>query len=441
MKNSKLILAAIAMSAPFAQAVTVNITGSTAFRSVTHAAIVAAFDAGTCTAAVQTGTTTATAATASQLSGAGKVCFKGTIGAVAHTVNCNWSGSINGLKDVKASPATTAGWVDPATATFGACNGTSTFGTAKSNNATVSVTPTVACSDVYADSAIALDPTVAGVTFEEAIGGVIPFKWVAQESALNANITNITDQLHELLFSGGTVDLSVVTGNPADAGNTVYATGRDNGSGTRGTQLAETRYGVARIVAQYRPSTVVAATATLPGLNGSIAELRVWPGTAQEASPPANTLNHANEGNGGFTSGGSVANALSSTMAATVTLKNGTGTTLGTVPGSSIILVAHLGLGDALTAVNNGGKELTYNGVAFSTDNVRNGKYTEWGYLHVYNKAGTLSTGANSQTSVRDAIIAQMGANMQPFGAAAPSGIDVNTMLVSRSEDGGLVGP
>lgn len=114
---------------------------------------------------------------------------------------------------------------------------------------------------------------------------------------------------------------------------------------------------------------------------------------------------------------------------------------LGTVSGFTILLIGHVGLGDALTATTNGAKELSYNGVFFSEDNVRNGKYTDWGYLHVYNKSGAITTGANSQTAVRDAIIAQMGSNMQPFGATAPSGIDVNTMLVSRSEDGGLVGP
>lgn len=447
MKNSKLILAAvIAMSAPFAQAATLNITGSTAFRSVTHAAIVAAFDAGTCTAAIQTGTTTATAATSSQLSGAGKVCFKGLIGGSAHTVNCNWSGSINGLKDVKNAPATTAGWIDPASGStsFGPCDGVTTFGSAQTDNPTISVTPSVACSDVYADTAIALDPTVAGATFEEAIGGVIPFKWLAQDSALNANINNITDQVHEALFSTGDVDLGMLTGLAADfgSGKRVYATGRDNGSGTRGTQLTETRYGAARIVAQYRPSTVVAATATLPGTNGVIAELRTWPNATDPGATVTNTIpDPTTRGNGGFVSGGDVAKALTSTMAASVTLKNGAGTSLGTVSGSDIILVAHVGLGDALTAVTGGAKELSYNGVFFSEDNVRTGKYTDWGYLHVYNKSGSLTTGANSQTDVRDAIIAQMGSNMQPFGAAAPSGIDVNTMSVARSEDGGLVSP
>jgi hypothetical protein len=106
--------------------------------------------------------------------------------------------------------------------------------------------------------------------------------------------------------------------------------------------------------------------------------------------------------------------------------------------GQSVVPVGHLGLNDASVAVAAGAKELTYNGVAYSQDNVRNGKYTAWGYLHVLNQTGALSA---DQILARDAIVSAFGTSLLPFGATVEAGIDTGTMVVSRSEDGGLVGP
>ena len=412
--KTKALLAASALSlalAPVTQAdVTINITGSTAFRSVTMQAIVNTL--GSAEGAWE-GSGTA-------LGSSNKASFKGTISGISGivTVNTNWNGSVEGMTIVGAGNAT-SGWIDSATATFAPANN-GTFGNRYAVGAApkTSRVPTVACSDVYQAS------TSVTASLEDVIGGVIPFKYVAGESA-PATFTNITDQQHEALWSIGEQALSLFTGDAADT-RICYAVGRDAGSGTRVTRLAETRYGITRGVSQWR--------VTNSGGNATV--FRFWPSIADEAVAPSGMFNDSTlQGNGGYTSGSSIATILGSTSTS-VEIRNGANTLLAS--GQSVVPVGHLGLNDASVAVTAGAKELTYNGVAYSQGNVRNGKYTAWGYLHVLNQTGALSA---DQILARDAIVSAFGTSLFPFGATVEAGIDVNTMVVSRSEDGCLVGP
>jgi hypothetical protein len=412
--KTKALLAASALSlalAPVTQAdVTINITGSTAFRSVTMQAIVNTL--GSAEGAWE-GTGTA-------LGSSNKASFKGTISGISGivTVNTNWNGSVEGMTIVGAGNAT-SGWINSATATFAPANN-GTFGNRYAVGAApkTSLVPTVACSDVYQAS------TAVTASLQDVIGGVIPFKFVANESA-PGTFTNMTDQLHELLWATGFQPLSLFTGDAADT-RQVYAVGRDAGSGTRATRLAETRYGITKPVTQWRVTTA----------SGVASVFRLWPSQVEEPTPPSGSFNDATLlGNGGYTSGSSIATIMGSTSAS-VELQDGTGFSLAT--GQSVVAVSHLGLGDAAVAITAGAKELTYNGAVYSQDNVRNGKYTAWGYLHVLNQTGALSA---DQVLARDAIVNAFGSSLLPFGATVEAGIDVNAMAVSRSEDGGLVGP
>ena len=400
--------------APLANAdVTINITGSTAFRAVTHQAILNAM--GASATAIWEGT-------APNLKDSNKACFKGAISGITGTttVNCQWNGSVQGMTIVGAGVAT-SGWIDPnhASNVFSSATA-SPWGTVVAVGAAVktSVIPSVACSDVYQSS------TTVTASLEDVIGGVIPFKMVASESA-PATLTNMTDQLHEAIYAIGSQQLSMFTGDAADT-RFVYAVGRDAGSGTRTTRLAETRYGITKPVTQWRVTNA----------SGVASDVRLWPSLAVEPSPPSGSVNDPTlNGNGGYSSGSSIATIMGCTSAS-VNIRNAANTIIAS--GQSVVFVGHLGLADAATAIANGAKELTYNGASYSAENVRNGKYTDWGYLHVLNQTGALTA---DQVLARDAIVNAFGGALNPFGAAVEAGIDINTMIVSRAEDGGLVGP
>ena len=96
---------------------------------------------------------------------------------------------------------------------------------------------------------------------------------------------------------------------------------------------------------------------------------------------------------------------------------------------------------DANTAVTNGAKALSWNGVGLTpasslsptdTSKVVNGAYTMWGYEHLF-YSGDLS--ATEDQAFYDQFTGNIGANI---GSA---GVDISVMNVSRSDDGGLVGP
>jgi hypothetical protein len=71
-----------------------------------------------------------------------------------------------------------------------------------------------------------------------------------------------------------------------------------------------------------------------------------------------------------------------------------------------------------------------WNGVAYSADNVREGKYTCWSYEHLMYRP-TLS---GSAKTVADQI-----ANQIKTADASVSGILLSTMNVSRSVEGGVI--
>ena len=127
---------------------------------------------------------------------------------------------------------------------------------------------------------------------------------------------------------------------------------------------------------------------------------------------PATTINGIPVplGNGGYKSGSDLVTTMQATTAAL------TG-----------YYVSYMGTSDAASAIGGGAKALTYNGVSYSLDNVKNGLYTFWGYEHLMYK----STLTGVQKTVADTLANQIDTVDAP--------IKRSDMRVSRLADGGLV--
>jgi hypothetical protein len=227
--------------------------------------------------------------------------------------------------------------------------------------------------------------------------------FVAGESA-PAGVNNMTDQLHNALWAAGDMPASMFTGNPADAGFTLFATGRNNGSGTRAAVLSETRYGSATSVIQFNSTFTAGAGGALTG-----APFVYAPG-----------------GNGGGASNSNVRDLL---------IKTSNPSHLG----GKYAFVSYLTISDAVAATgydqatglttlpSEGAKPMTYNGVRYSEANVYNGSYTLWSFQQFY--AGEVQF----QTDLQDAIDASL---------VPATGLRTSLLEVERTGgDGGPVTP
>lgn len=394
MKINKFLVSAVlaATAALSARAdVTIVLTGSTAFRAVINDAV----------KQILTGEVIAYDAAAANLNSANTAYFKGTIasqpGLGNVTVKTAWSGSGTGVIALKANSNVTvfADSVSSSATSGGAA-------VALSGN-TVSATATFALSDVRQTSTTApASPSLTGASV-----GVIPFRFLVSESitalladGTNFPFSNITDQQIQALYSAGFAPLSYFTGNPNDAAVTVYPVGRDSGSGTRITVLAESGYGINNSVSQYQP--------TVSG--GVITDLK------------SSTL-----GNGGYSSGGSIATVLGSTTSASLTDE-------GSPADANAVFVGYVGLSDALTAISAGAKALTYNGGVYSADGVANGSYTLWATEQLYNKVATLSS---NESTFRTLLLSEIPNQL----TSEVRGIPTSAMNVVRVSDGGPVSP
>ena len=381
MKLKSLLLAgAVALlgtASGFAQTVELNFTGSTAFRSAAHATILDVLGGQGVAEYAYDG---------SDLDGAGKALFTGTFNSKTYLIRTSWSGSTAGISSV--AQQTDIAVIDEATVTL------STAGTQLSGAATKNVKAQFSFSDV--DVALSNDPTA---NLGGGPVGVVPFIFAASSTA-PAELDNVTDQLFAALYSAGQLPLSTWTNDPADNPITAPATGRfvlpfgrNNGSGTRATTLAETQYGAFTSVQQYGADTVT--------------------GGAGQPVTALGTL-----GNGGQSSGGTLRNILASDFS--------------NVGGENYIAIGYIGAKDGQTVIDNGGKALKYNGVEFSIDNVINGTYTFWGYQQLFHIAALDSDGQAFDTALRAAIPNNLGSNF----------VAISAMNVTRNGgDGGPVSP
>jgi hypothetical protein len=349
----------------------IDITGSTAGRSAVHQSILAVLNNETY---VYNG---------SNFNGAGRVLFRGDLGATPVVVRTAWSGSAAGVRDV-AQNNSSVWFINNTAAGASPLNG-GVISTGDGVNTTTNLAQDVAeiaFSDVFQSSTIYTSPVLS-----DDFAGIIPFKFYTSPDA-PTNVVNMWPNVAQKIWGTGFVPVALLTGNSGDTNKFAFATGRDPESGTRITTMAEIGYGVFNNVQQYQPTIV----------SNAVTALALW---------PAGTYV---EGNGGYSSGSSVKTAVSATPA----FSNNKG------------LISYLGSSDWTT----NSRELTYNGVSYSSENVIQGKYTFWGYLHQMKQtslSGTALTFYNSLLTQVQSDVSWLVRNSQ--------------MQVSRAADGGLISP
>jgi hypothetical protein len=389
------ILALAAASVASGQTV-INITGATAFRAASTNTIIAMLGGAGVTQYAYDGTQGVT--------GSNRQIFRGTFNGQDTIVRTSWSGSTQGILDLADQNAIQFLVANTGTGTGANPISTAGYNLGASGNEPAEFETAVArfaFSDV--DKALSTRPNAA-------LGGgpvgVVPFMFVAGESA-PAGMTNMTDQQHEALWSLGQMPLSMFTGNAADT-DSVLATGRNNGSGTRASVLSETGYGSFTNVVQWNAAF-----------------------TGDRATGVLTTLSEF--GNGGHASNSGVRDVLTR-PSNSVTYNGDT---------FSVVFCGYLTISDAVAATGynqatgtvsggEGAKPMTYNGVRYSEANVKNGAYSLWGYQQLYRASNATAAEISFDTALRAAVPANMGT----------AGIPIPQMTVTRNGgDGGLITP
>lgn len=370
----------------------INITGATAFRSSVHTTLVNILDSGTRTYGY-VGT--------NGLGNAGQAIFKGNLGGPTGplvTIRTSFSGSATGIA------AVTSG----SNVNFLATGSTtSAGGTSGLANGTDPAVADFALSDVFQNSTNFKSPALT-----TSIVAVVPFVFMGSKN-LPSGVTTMNPNIFRSMWANGAAPLAMFTGLAADEDKFVHPVGRDAGSGTRITTLAETGYGINIPVNQFN----LTITTTAP-----------FDVTAQVTADDPSI--DGEDGNFGASSGGTVASWL-----------NATTTAVSAANGYTTYYMSYLGVTDATTAyaAGAGAKYIAWNGVnyfngtgSYLPDLIYNGKYTFWGYEHFYYLPAT-------NAGVKGTFIT----NFQAALAANPgaAGLNPANMRVSRQNDGGLIAP
>jgi len=387
--KSTLLFAACVLTIGSATAQTTrvfDITGATAFRASANNAIISILGGAGTTEYAFIGT--------SGVAGTNRAIFKGTMAAFPGDtiiVRAHWSGSTQGIKDV----------ADQAAIQFLATDNTlSTAGVNLGQGAAPAPIYTTAVAQWSFSDVDKLLSERPNHPFNGGPVGVVPFMFLAGEGA-PAALNNMTDQLHAALWSTGQLPIATFTGDTADA-TTVLATGRNNGSGTRATILAETQYGAFSSVIQYNATTA---------------------GTRTDAYPTGKLVALSEFGNSGNSSNSGVRELL--TRRADDLKFNG--------DAIDAIFVSYLTISDANSAITEGAQAMTYNGVPFSAANVKSGRYSLWGYQQFYRDSDATA----AQVTFDDAFRAAIPATLNGIDA-----IPLTDMPVTRSGgDGGPIVP
>lgn len=381
-------LLALTISNSFAVERVFNITGATAFRASANTALISLLGGAGTTQYAYIGTAGA--------SGTNRAIYKGTMPTQFPgddiIVRVNWSGSTQGILDVADQVAIQFLDTSNTLSTAGVNLGQG------ANPAPIYTTAVAQWSFSDVDKLLSTRPNYA---FTGGPVGVVPFMFLAGEGAPVA-LNNMTDQLHAALWSTGQLPIATFTGDTGDA-TTVLATGRNNGSGTRASILAETQYGAFTNVVQFNAT---------------------FQGTRTDAFPTGKLLAaSAFAANSGHSSNSGVRDLLTRSSADL------------TFDGSQVdaLFVGYLTISDAVSAISEGAQEMKYNGVAFSVENVKKGLYTLWSFQQFYKDSDATSFENTFDTAFRAAI---------PSTLVEPNAIAITGMSVVRGGgDGGPVSP
>ena len=425
---------ALAILATTAKAdVEVRITGATAFRTAALNALKAQFDLGG-------SYTFAHNKAAGGVNGADRATFKGTFPGVSGvtTVRVSHNGSVEGLRAIAAPGVVNSPLfiTDAALASPGGDAGEATNENALVSGSTTQQTAKFAYSDVRQSSTPISSPTLLPAQPKV---GVTLFTMLANEGA-PAGLTNVTFQQFKALFAQGELPLSVFTGDAADT-NPVYATGRNDGSGTRTAYMAESQLGITTLVSQFVATTsagnaitvlrkVPAGGATINGTFDATSASTLW---SQDL-----------DGNGGYFSGSVLRTEMGRVTSSTQVLDSN-GDELR--PAGQLHLITFLSAADAVPARVAGAKVLGWNGSTLSSLNtgtvvdstdlakITEGQYSAWTFQNLYYN-GSLSADENTvYTAIKNGIPASL------IAAGYVAGLPSTIMNVSRPNDGQPIAP
>jgi hypothetical protein len=384
-KRSILMASAAALSmvqVASAADITIRITGSSAFRASTSNAILGIMTFPNAGMGYGYNGTNFTGATTQ--------IFKGSVAGITGTVTVKtrWTGSVQGIRDVALDQnisvyETTYGGTTPVTLT-------STGVPNYPGDRNVNEHADIVLADNTQGSTTTISPAID--VFNKV--GIVPFAFVASRN-VPAAVTNITAQQHKALVNVGSVPASLFTGVLTDT-IPVYAVGRDTGSGTRLTALAETGYGTQSRVTQF----VAGGT----GTNGAVANDTV---TTIAAT--------ANEGNEGETSGGTLANYLRWNTSNVADNFFG-------IPARPISFIGYLGETDSYAAVYGIGSSAT-------SANAANARYLT--YNGVAGFGGVASRQAITTTSGNATVTVPSTAGIIPGQIVSGTGVGPGAVVVS----------
>ena len=390
-----------------AQTTTVDIVGATAFRSAAHTSIMASYT--TLDGYAHSGAAT-------KAGSASRVTYKGTFPGITGTtvIRVSWTGSVEGVRSLASSKATPDTFIPVSSVTTGETH---------SVNATVtgSRTAVMAFSDVAQANTPYKTPALKGGPI-----GVIVFAPVINEGA-ETEITNVTRLQLGQLLKNGKIPESMLTGNTTSNG-TIFLTGRNDGSGTRVAFLAETGHGATNAVKQY---VIDAGNSTATLATPKIAPTTVnlsW--TPLKNGSPTYSIStdfakKTAEGNGGYISGGTIAEHMQKPSS------------------GDFNIISWLGTSDTKAAYEGGARILAYNGEKLDfagtgntlsdsdKNKIRLGKYSAWTAENLFTK-GTLTGAANTvYLKLCEKIPLNIGS----------AGVTLASLNVTRTTDGGLIAP
>lgn len=462
-KLALLTLAAAAFTGTASAQTVMRITGSTAFRGAALTAIRNIIQPATLQYAY----------VGSSFTGSSHAIFSGTTIATAGPpaspatpviIKAFWSGSTGGLQTVVTN-LTVDKWLKSTTVMSAGGTAYADVAALGANPFDAPVTADVTMADTFQSSTDFKTPVLVANKV-----GVIVFQWIRNNGA-PVGLRNMTPWLATNILSGGT-PLSLFTGIPADAATQVYATGRDEESGTRTATFADCLFGSSSSPSQYQ---ILAS-------GGTVTDLILWPAVGVWG-----------EGHSGYASGGTLATQMSipgsnttsatkgwlvsyagindaatvvpSTPAAsaTTTISAGAVTAVNVVnggqnygPGTTVVFSGGAGTGAAATPIINSagvitgytitnggagytspptvtlrqGATLTNNGVAYSPTAVHEGQYTFWSYQFLDYRAGYVNA----------PIALQLATRIKDVDGAV-SGTLLGNMKVERAVEGGDVTP
>lgn len=444
---------------------TFEITGATAFRRATIEAVNKLYDDATGNPSYSY------VSNNTNFVNADFITFKGSVNGLPGTtyIRCSFNGSIEGLRALAepgvSGPGTNgdAYYFDEAavTATPGPSGAGTVISASVSNPALTPQLERATAEMAFSDTDFAISPYFNAPLVGGSPGAVV----FAVCSTDGSGITNVSVQQYNSLLTNGIVPKSFFTGNPADTSK-VFCTGRNDGSGTRSSYLAEMGFGVANPVNQYlvlsRSSSdvatgVITAIQAVPatGINDTDpvapgvqlpADLAAWQagGNTLLQAPGNASIVWGQDvpGNGGAASGSALTLGLAQT-GPSVRVFDAFGANLFEgVPQTNIAFVTWISVNDAITARTGGATLCSFNGVSLSltgnvmtTDDrnkVLNGAYSAWNFQQFYYKSG-----ASAETI---ALYGQLFGLIEN-GALGVAGLPNNLFNIGRSGDGGTINP